>query len=395
MCKKLLFIMILASLTCCGIINAQWRSERCSSSNNLNAISFTSLNSGWIVGDNGTLLYKTEYGWENAEKPTDENLYSIFMLNKNEGWTVGAKGTILHYIGNKWEPVLSPTENNLLSVSFKDLKNGIAVGEHGTILIYQNGIWRRLESGVRSDLLSTSVADGNIWIGGGLECVNVPILRMGITKGETLLYNYNSVASINSIEVLNMDDGWAVGSPSTILHFNGQIWEKPILNYEFPSLKSVFFSDANNGISVGYEGTILTFSDNSWKKESTNTTQDLNGAAIIEYTYYAVGDGGTILMKSLPMENRTDILNKISEETQLYPNPCNEYINIVTSLKSNENLVISITNASGQLMKHGVLNFNEGNLINQVFTGDLENGFYIIKTVNGNKLTSGKFIVKH
>lgn len=395
MSKRQLFLTILMGLTCCGMIQAQWRSERSNSRSNLNAISFSSLNSGWIVGDSGTILCKTAYGWESTEKPTNENLNAIFMLSKNEGWVVGDKGTILHFTNDKWTSYRSPTKNDLFSVCFKDSDNGTAVGANGSVLIYKNGIWTISKNSIRGDLFSVSFENNNTWISGGLECVSVPIMKIADAKGGEISDTYNTSAFIFSMAVIKKDNGWAVGSPSTFLHFDGQTWEKPAFSYNFPSLKSVFFSDENNGISVGYEGTILTFSDNIWKKESISATQNLNGAAIVDYTYYAVGDSGTILVKNLSAENNANILDKILEETQLYPNPCDEYINIVTSLQSNANLLISITNASGQLMKQGVLNLVDGNLINRVFTGDLENGLYIIKTNKGNKLTSVKFIVKH
>ncbi len=395
MSKRLLILTILTILACFGVIQAQWRTERSDSKCNLNAISFSSFNSGWIVGDSGTILYKAEHRWVIAEKPTDENLNAIFMLSKNEGWAVGDQGTILRFTGDKWTSYSSPTKSDLFSVRFKDSENGTAVGAHGAVLIYKNGIWTISRNSIRGDLFSVSFENDNTWISGGLECISVPIMRVTDAKGCEMPDTYNNSASIYSMAVLKQDNGWAVGSPSTLLHFNGETWEKPAFSFKFPSLKSIYFSDESMGICVGYEGTILTYSDNIWKKEDISTTQNLNGSAIVEDTYYAVGNNGTILVKDLAKIPEKDILRELAGKIQLFPNPCNEYLNLVFPVKSDANLFITIINANGQLVKY--ININESDITSpfKIFTGDLINGFYILNADKDNIITSIRFLVNH
>jgi photosystem II stability/assembly factor-like uncharacterized protein len=395
MSKRLLFLTILTALICSGVIQAQWRTERSDSKCNLNAISFSSLNSGWIVGDSGTILYKAEHRWIIAEKPTTENLNAIFMLCKNEGWAVGDQGTILHFTGDKWASYSSPTKNDLFSVCFKDSENGTAVGALGAVLIYKNGIWTVSKNSFRGDLFSVSYENDNTWISGGLECVSVPIIKNTDAKGGEMSDTYNNSASIYSMAILKQDNGWAAGSPSTLLHFNGRTWEKPALSFKFPSLKSVYFSDENMGICVGYEGTILTYSHNIWKKEDISTIQNLNGAVIVENTFYAVGNNGTILVKNPAKNVEQDILQELAGKIQLYPNPCNEYLNLVFSVKSEVNLFITIINANGQLVKDININVSDFNSRHKIFTGDLINGFYILNVSNDNIITSIRFLVNH
>ena len=396
--KKLCFLLLSTGLLNLGIAQAQWNLETCPTNSSLNAISFVSSNSGWIVGDKGTILYKSDGGWKEYQKPTFENLYSIFMLNEKDGWAVGANGTIIRFDGKTWNPIVSPTKKNLLSVCFKDSENGIAVGEFGTVVIYLNGIWNVVENEIRGDLYTAFFESDDAWIGGGLECVNVPITKMVYKGGMTLINNFDSFATINSICFLNSYNGWAVGSPSTILHFDGLRWEKPLINDRFPSLKSVFFSDENNGISVGYSGTILIFSGDKWIKENSCVTQNLRGAAVIGNTFYAVGDSGTIVMKDLSANNKAiaTIPQEVPGKILLFPNPCDEVLNINLPGKNDYAIVmISITNTYGQVIMQKKLNIGDGNLIYPIVTSELKNGLYFLQAVIGSKTTTIKFIIRH
>jgi photosystem II stability/assembly factor-like uncharacterized protein len=398
MSAKKYLILLLAGILSLEAGQAQWNIEKCPTKNNLNAISFIENNSGWIVGDRGTILYLNGGEWKESQKLTTEDLNSIFMINKNNGWAVGSNGTIVKFNGNNWELYGSPTRNNLLSVSFKDSENGIAVGDFGTILIFKNGCWNLLESEVRGSLFSVFYKKDETWIGGGLECVNVPIFKMEINNSKKIIINpYDPYASIKSIMFLNPDNGWAVGSPSTILHFNGQQWGKDNATDDYSSLNSVFFSDENNGISVGYGGTVLIYSDNFWIKEKHTTTQNLNGATIINNKYFAVGDSGTIIQRNLTSNNiLTDIHYNNPVEIQVFPNPCDEYLNVVIPYENDDmTVVISVSNISGEIIMQKELKLGKRNLNYPVFTGDLKNGLYIIKANIKNKITSNKFIIRH
>ena len=116
MSRKIYIFLLSAGLLGLGTVQAQWSLEKCPTRNNLNGISFVGINSGWIVGDKGTILFKKESDWKEYQKPTSENLYGIFMLNESEGWAVGANGTIIRFDGKNWKPIVSPTKKNLLNL---------------------------------------------------------------------------------------------------------------------------------------------------------------------------------------------------------------------------------------------------------------------------------------
>ena len=156
----------------------QWTTEKSPTANNLNSVFMVNENIGWIVGDKGTILYKVGDYWVNYNKITNEDLYSVFMLDRNKGWAVGSKGTILSFNGERWENQPCPTNRKLLSVYFNDSENGIAVGENGTVLFYENDKWRMANKQIRGNLYTASGRGDSFIVGGGLECVNIPVIRI-------------------------------------------------------------------------------------------------------------------------------------------------------------------------------------------------------------------------
>lgn len=68
-------------------------------------------------------------------------------MDGDTGWVVGESGTILHTTdgGNSWSAQNSGTSNWLYSVRFADANTGWAVGEHGTILHTKNGGYTSVE----------------------------------------------------------------------------------------------------------------------------------------------------------------------------------------------------------------------------------------------------------
>jgi len=68
-------------------------------------------------------------------------LFSVSFTDVNNGTAIGENGTIIRTTngGTNWTLQLSGTTNWLGSVYFTDSNNGIAVGENGTILRTTNG----------------------------------------------------------------------------------------------------------------------------------------------------------------------------------------------------------------------------------------------------------------
>jgi photosystem II stability/assembly factor-like uncharacterized protein len=395
--NKLCLFLISISYLSVANVKAQWDVEQCPSDNNLKAIAFTSNNVGWIVGDNGTILHKSENQWKNYQNPTKNNLNSIFMIDEKEGWAVGDKGTIVHFTGKVWDNFESNVENNLYSVSFSDPENGIAVGANGVILKYENRRWKKLNHKVPGNLYTTALNEDVTWIGGGLECVNVPIMKIQNDQSGKVTNSVKLSATISGLSMISQADGWAVGSPSTIMHFDGNQWNKTDLKFVYPSLRSVFFSDMDNGISVGYGGTVLIYSGSTWTLEKTMTSKNLNATLIAGNSYYAVGDNGIIISKKNDRHKimTSDDQNNLSH-IEIFPNPSDEVINFLIPVENEySTFIASVSNSSGTVIFQKGFQTGGGKIPYQLMTGNFSNGLYILKIILGNKNYTSKFIIKH
>ncbi len=419
---KKYFYFLLFSFVFFGskLVYGQWKIEACPTKENLNGLSVAGWNSYWIVGNSGTILYKNKNEWKSYPMSITEDLYGVDFINKNDGWAVGANGTIIHFDGLVWKVVPSPTKNDLFSVSFKDAENGTAVGKLGTVLIYKNDVWNLIANNNRGNFNTATFNNNDIWLGGGLECINFPIIKIQNTINNELTFTKNSesFATLKSICFINSSNGWAVGSPSTILHYNGLTWTKSIVNERFSSLNDVYFSDENDGISVGYNGTVLCYKDDKWTKEKTPTSMNLNGALIRDNYYYAVGDSGTILLKDMNLsidnssltENITPRINHIPDVSQdistkplnlpllleLIPNPCDNMLNVrLVSGNIYEHGLITLTNIYGQVLLQKEIVFNDNNINYLIKTESFESGIYILKLTIRGKSTTHVFAISH
>lgn len=111
----------------------------------LNGIFFATDDSGWAVGDRGTILYTADRGksWVRQNSPTSVGLNGIFCVGTDECWIVGNKGTILRTTdrGRNWVSETTGTTNPLLAVHFIDSKVGWAVGLKETVLATADSGW--------------------------------------------------------------------------------------------------------------------------------------------------------------------------------------------------------------------------------------------------------------
>jgi photosystem II stability/assembly factor-like uncharacterized protein len=95
------------------------------------------------------------------------------------------------------------------------------------------------------------------------------------------------------------DNGWVVGSRSTILFTEngGKSWTAQKSGV-YADLCGVFFVDIAHGWTVGSGGTILATTDggNTWKQQKSGVTADLHGVYFVDKNHgWTVGNGATVL----------------------------------------------------------------------------------------------------
>lgn len=148
---------------------------------------FTDTDNGWAVGTSG-LIRRVTAASGNAPVFAPQasgvavQLNGVFMLDANTGWIVGNGGTILATTdgGALWSPQASGTMANLRDVAFRNALQGWAVGEGGTIRVTTDGgqNWAAEDSGVATTLWSVS-APLSVYAAGGdlVASANAVVLK--------------------------------------------------------------------------------------------------------------------------------------------------------------------------------------------------------------------------
>jgi photosystem II stability/assembly factor-like uncharacterized protein len=228
----------------------------------LSAVRFAG-DKGWIVGDNGIILYSDDAGatWQNQSTglaDTVIRLTDIYLYDADTGWITGDNGLVLKTTngGASWVRKTTPTTSRLYGLSFVDAEHGWAVGNGSTIMSTSNG--------------------GESWT---LE-----------TGGS---YDYKDVIFVDQ------NHGWAVGKEGTVIRtFNGGgFWTSPLPTHVTTGLTSVFFANDSTGWAAGEGGTIIYTTDGglTWIKQYSDTQNPLFALFFLdERVGWAVGYDGTI-----------------------------------------------------------------------------------------------------
>jgi len=185
----------------------------------------------------------------------------------------------------------------------------------------------------------------------------------------------------------------AVGHPGKIFFFNGNRWDPIQIPENIGALNSISFSKGK-GIAVGHNGRILTYNGDQWESEESNTNSRFNGTAVAGTTFYAIGNDGTILKSksiSEPVKNTDSKYLSFSP----YPNPSTESIRFVKPENTNDQelILITVTNASGQVILNKSISGLTGNQEYQLDISEFGNGIYFIHLKSPTFKASGRFLV--
>ena len=101
--------------------------------------------------------------------------------------------------------------------------------------------------------------------------------------------------SLNAVLSLSSNDVYAVGNNGTIMHYDGNIWER-MPSGTTNNLGSIWGITSNNLFAVGNNGTIIHFNGSTWSPLSSETTSNLTQVwGTSGNDVFAVGEKGTIL----------------------------------------------------------------------------------------------------
>ena len=381
--------------------DAEWEIIPSGTNKNLASVFFTSVDDGWAVGSEGTILHYFDQNWELQNTGLGDyfGLSSVHFPEPSKGWAVGGYefywepyGEIVHYNGTSWVKQLSDLHGGyFLNVYFLDVNHGWAVGastSSGTESIYYY--------------------NGETW-----SPVNIPF---GINRMQSVFFSDSTHGWFLSLhKLLKYNDGtFSVLYENPDFHFHdfhvydsNNIW---ITCYDYdyygyvlfydgntvttqltiPRINhggSIYFTDNLHGYIVGDFSGIAKFSDNDWIFENSPTNYDLYDVFGISKKWWAVGDHGTILYKD---EDTVTSIGHIPEKNELkidiFPNPASRQLTI----SSNDGTVIDeviIYTQTGQIVFRG-------KPVNKIIDiSELQPGMYIIEVVSGQRRIREKLMI--
>jgi photosystem II stability/assembly factor-like uncharacterized protein len=221
---------------------------------NFTSVYFNTASDGWGVGTDGVILHFDGSNWGTVTSPTINNFTSISFgppltgpVNPNDVWAVGNASatptfepTIYHWNGFMWtKGIAIGTMNNLNSVFMLNTADVWTVGggSHATascattlcpiILHFTGGSWNTITPPAGSYTLKSvfMVSSTEGWAVGEQAGATGIILHYTVTGGVGTWAIFPSPASpspihsLNSVFMLQANEGWAVGDNATILHY--------------------------------------------------------------------------------------------------------------------------------------------------------------------------------
>ncbi|MBN2499099.1 MAG: hypothetical protein JXR96_31210, partial [Deltaproteobacteria bacterium] len=280
---------------------------------------FLDANAGWIVGDNGLVLYTNTGGsmaadWSEATVvPTSGILRKVHFIDLDKGWAVGDSGTVIRTTdgGDSWEAIGSlSTSTPVTSVFFSNENEGWISTDIETRPIYKTsdggdnwGMVSTLNEAKKG--LDILVVGSNIW----LSCSESFSDKQGYllwSINDGVDWDIEHVPLEKDMFALTYDGTvvWAAGQQGTILEntdMDNNVWLPHNLSDTNTTLYDVGFSPNPDVAWVvgdtgsGGGGIWITENRDSWTLDASDPTSIFRAIdAKASNRAWAVGDDRTL-----------------------------------------------------------------------------------------------------
>jgi hypothetical protein len=222
---------------------------------------------GWVVGDNGLILFWNGYDWIPVESPVDKNLDGIAFTADGVGWVTSSEGVILREAAGNWlvYSALAPHPRRMV---LDPDGNGWMFGSwvRGNIVLsWTDKEWVTYKGPVPDGevLGLSSPESGEFWAAGWVagQARSGMIWNVGSDGWQRDIEH--GPLPVNAAAFPAGDDGWAVGENGVIAHWNGAEWTETRSSTQ-QTLNAVAFLSTENGWAAGEGGQILHWDGAAW-----------------------------------------------------------------------------------------------------------------------------------
>jgi photosystem II stability/assembly factor-like uncharacterized protein len=305
---------LVRTMTASDPSGAGWGLQLRSTLNSLNAVDFLNDTTGVAVGRSGAVMITNDGGnsWQAIAAPAVTTLTGVKLQSVSGNtriWVVGAGGILAYSdnAGGSWvsrTPSDVSTANTFSDIDFTSATLGLVVGSNGIILRTTNGgsTWAQRGSGVTTQSLnavafaSATIAwavgsfgvvlytddGGNTWTGVGspvgdslfdVAAVDATHMWMCGQNGRIASFagwgplganwtvqDSSSIATLNGIDFVDSQRGWAVGTTGALLHTEdgGASW-LPAVSGTTVTINDILFRNPDDAWAVGSTGFIQRF----------------------------------------------------------------------------------------------------------------------------------------
>lgn len=401
------FVVLICSIF--SSLIAGWVQQNSGTTQNLYGVFFVDSLTGWIVGDNGTILFTNDGGntWNSQTSPVSDPLTAVVMLNDTVGYiSVGdtlnasSTGAVLKTTdgGNNWILIDPGTSNALLDIDFVNESTGWVLGagssSGATILRTTDGglTWTNQGSNIFGWFYGIDAITADVAYATG---VTFWPSQMGVIYGTTdggSTWNDQTPGTppfLREIFFVSPDTGFCVGNQGAIFSTTdgGNTWNALSGNVNV-DLDGVYFINSQIGYVSGGNGTVIKTIDGgaTFVPETTGVTEHIHDVFFIHNSRgWGVGNGGVIIAKRIT----TDIVEMSGKEHDLRIIWKENGIFIFSNFKNIRYGTFKIFNNSGRLVKRSVLEIKKGlNRINTV--NSIKPGVYFIIVQSGKEMFSMK-----
>ncbi len=321
---------------------AQWTLLNSGTVESLNEIVFPAPDTGYVVGENGTLLRTFNGGdeWALLDVGTPKHLNDIFFLNAQSGFIVGDSGlfSFTYDTGEHWQTTyLLPKQSvDLSSVCFTSPLTGYVGGRSN---INTGVILKTIDGGITWE--ETNTPDSFLDIQYKRIVFPTPDIGYALTRGmcmktidagdhwfvtDTALASSGGMFSIlEDAHFFSADTGYIVGWYNGFSGYTlngGEAWmDQFISNNQWYGID---FPSREIGYLVGWGQFMKTVDGGqTWEDETSSL---INSSSIYsldftdDHTGYACGAYGVILKTSSGGTTQTKEIG-IASELMVYPNP--------------------------------------------------------------------------